>query len=91
MRMLGYKFSLSDSRGKDNVVPDALYRIYQYEVEALEVLKSVIALDSPHYENMEYHQLRGEALSPDGNYPVLKVKDKYLYIRTQHTDGIALG
>lgn len=90
MRMQGYKFSISHRKGKDNVVPDALSRIYQDEEEALDVLKPV-DLDSPHIENSEYRKLCEETSSPDGNYPDLKVKDKHLYIRTQHTDGTALG
>lgn len=41
MRLQGYKFTISHHRGKDNIVPDALSKIYQDDVNALEALEPV--------------------------------------------------
>lgn len=89
MKIQGFNFTIEHRRGRDNVVPDALSRITEGDLACVnevvtEVLPS-IDLNSTHFNSEEYANLRQQY--QNSNLPDFTVIDKYIYKRTNFSDG----
>lgn len=52
--MESYKFTISHRKGKKNVVPDTLSRMYENEIASIEHFEPEIDLNSEHFFDDEY-------------------------------------
>lgn len=87
LQLQGYKFTVSHRKGKDNVVPDALSRIPESEVASLELIPPEIDLDSPHFQDNDYKELKEKINSDKSKFPDIKIVDGFVYVRTDHYSG----
>ncbi|XP_065365361.1 uncharacterized protein LOC135958385 [Calliphora vicina] len=76
-KLQSYKFSISHRKGKDHIVPDALSRMYTDEVASIELAEEEIDLDSPHFEDKDYQDLKTKILQNEAQYPDIKIVEKY--------------
>lgn len=86
-KLQAYKFTISHRKGKEHVVPDALSRIPNGEVTALEISEPEVDLNSPHFDDKDYKDLKEKICNLPHKYPDVKIVDKYIYYRTQHYNG----
>ena len=82
-----YNFTISHRKGKDHVVPDALSRIPSNEIASVEATEPEIDLNSPHFSDEEYEQLKEKVKKNAAKYPDVKIIDKYVYYRVDHYTG----
>lgn len=86
-KLQSYSFSISHRKGKDNIVPDALSRIPEHDLASLDVSEQEIDLNSPHFYDPDYQELKNKILCNQSKYPDIKLVDNYIYIRTGHYSG----
>lgn len=82
-----YKFTISHRKGKDHIVPDALSRIPSDEISALEIVDSSINLNSLHFDDKDYTDIKDMITKDQNKYPDIKIIDKFVYYRTEHYSG----
>lgn len=58
LKLQAYKFTISHRRGKENIVPDALYRIPCEEVTSIEFDGPEIDLTSPCFKDQDYNNIK---------------------------------
>jgi len=92
LKLQGYNFIIEHRRGSENIVPDALSRAFESEVEGNDQISAIelermpaIDLSSPHFDSNEYNQLKANAERT--NFPDYKIVDKFLYKRTDFSRG----
>ncbi|XP_065369018.1 uncharacterized protein LOC135961445 [Calliphora vicina] len=86
-KLQSFKFNISHRKGKENVVPDALSRSLGEEINALSIPEPEIDINSPYFGDSDYLNLKDKILNEPHKYPDIKVKDKYVYLRTEHYSG----
>lgn len=86
-KLQGYKFSISHRKGKENIVPDALSRIPLEELSALDGIVPSVDLESPHFNDEDYQELKGKVKYHASKFPDLKIVDDFVYYRTKHYSG----
>lgn len=90
LKLQGFEFSIEHRKGKLNVVPDALSRVYMEEVAAYPCL--MVDLDSPHFDAEPYSKMREAVLDDNDRLPDLKVEGKHVFIRTEpRTEGLTVN
>lgn len=82
-----YRFSISHRKGKDHIVPDALSRIPNDEISALEICEPGVNLDSPYFDDEDYCRLKKQIRADQNKYPDIKIIDRFIYYRTEHYSG----
>lgn len=82
-----YRFEVSHRKGRDHIVPDALSRIPEGDVSALEITGPEVDLASPHFSDEDYADLKRKVTENSSAYPDVKVVDQFVYIRTEHYTG----
>lgn len=88
LKLQGYRFSISHRKGKEHVVPDALSRMHEAELSALEVIGPEVNLDSLHFLDDSYLQLKEKFQQNDEKFPDIKIVDRYIYIRLNFATGV---
>lgn len=82
-----FKFTISHRKGKEHIVPDALSRIPQ-EISELELPSSEIDLNSEHFADQDYEDLKEKVKENQSRFPDIKIINNFVYYRTQHYRGI---
>lgn len=82
-----YRFSISHRKGKDHIVPDALSRIPNDEISALEICEPGVNLDSPYFDDEDYCRLKKQIRADQNKYPDIKIIDRFIYYRTENYSG----
>ncbi|XP_065368079.1 uncharacterized protein LOC135960632 [Calliphora vicina] len=88
LKLQAYNFTISHRKGKENIVPDALSRIEFGEVNSLDSSEPEIDLNSTCFDDPDYCDLKNRIHENQSQFPDIKVVEKYVYIRTEHYDGI---
>lgn len=86
-KLQSYKFTISHRQGKNHIVPDALSRMYCDEVSSIELAEAEIDLNSEHFKDKDYEDLKNRIQENEEKYPDIKIVDSFVYIRTEHTAG----
>ncbi|XP_073811764.1 actin-5C-like [Musca autumnalis] len=80
----GYAFH---RKGKDNIVPDALSRIPEASVDSLDMVEPEVDLNSLHFKDQDYEELKKKVSENSEKYPDIKIVDEYVYLRAEHYSG----
>lgn len=86
-QLQAFKFTVSHRKGSENIVPDALSRSVSAEVNSLTLIEPEIDLNSSHFEDEDYEELKVKIRENEEKYPDLRIVDKYVYFRTEHYTG----
>lgn len=84
LKLQGYDFSIEHRKGKENVVPDALSRVYVEELLASDEPDGLVDLDDEAFNHPDYEALKSPALKDPDRLPDLQVRGNRLYIRKRH-------
>lgn len=77
LKLQGFDFTIDHRRGKDNIVPDALSRIYCDDIT--EQLSDVpIDFQSPEFKDKYYIDLLDSVKANQDRLPDLEIKDGFL-------------
>lgn len=57
-QLQSFKFTVSPRKGRDHTVLDALSRIKSGEISNISIIEPEVDLNSPHFEDEEYRDLR---------------------------------
>lgn len=93
LKLQPYSFTIYHRKGSQNIVPDSLSR--QFEVDSLflestdlELIRSfTVDFSHPAFQSPEYEELKTHILSNAEQLPDLKISDRLVYHRTQHSSG----
>lgn len=88
LKLQGFNFTIEHRSGRENIVPDALSRVYEGEdfLNAIELeTLPAIDLDSDAFKSDEYSKLKEEI--QNSNLPDFKLVDGYIYKRTEFSSG----
>lgn len=95
LKLQGYDFKITHQKGKENIVPDALSRIYCDEVNELELdvamTLDTLDLKSVNFEDLDYRKLRDKIASEPDKFTRLKIVDNRVYVRNEPKKHQSLG
>lgn len=93
LKLQGYNFKIVHQKGTDNIVPDALSRIYcdsLIELDASTKLVDSIDMTSKCFLDSEYVELLDKIKNSSVDFPNLAVKDDKIYIRIEPKSHVSL-
>ncbi|KAH8295523.1 hypothetical protein KR054_004614, partial [Drosophila jambulina] len=83
LKLQGFNFKIEHRSGRLNVVPDALSRVNEAELAAIDSSQGLlIDLQSPHFGSEEYVKRAERVKANQNNLPDLKVVDGLVYRRS---------
>lgn len=91
MNLQGHKFNIGHRKGKEHVVPDALSRMFNDELAAIENYGPEVDLESPSFDEEAYKVVKEKIGEDSEAYPDFNIIGKHLYIRTEHDNGDSEG
>lgn len=73
-------------KGSQNVVPDALSRVFTEDLSAIQ-FDSFVNLESEHFKDAKYVEIKERIQNNSPRLPDLKVIDQFVYRRMEHATG----
>lgn len=89
-KLQAYKFEIKHRKGKLHVVPDALSRVFEGEVEEVAVRDAEIDYESPHFNTSEYKVLADTVEANKDTVVDLKVMDGKVFRRANQVPEEAM-
>lgn len=86
LKLQGFNFSIEHRKGSANVVPDALSRVYVEEVDTSDTVIN-IDLESVHFQDDEYEELKRTVEENQNRLPDVRVLDDRVYRRGDFSTG----
>lgn len=83
LKLQAYDFTIEHRRGSDNIVPDALSRVFVDELQIEDEHDANLDLDHASFDSPDYAALRARILANPGRLPDLQVRDRHVFVRTQ--------
>lgn len=80
LKLQGYDFTIEHRKGKDNLVPDALSRMFVEELVS-EDLENIFDSNNNAFNDREYISLKTRVLNNSERLPDLQVRDNRVFIR----------
>lgn len=87
LKLQAYNFKIEHQKASQNVVPDALSRIYcdsidefEEEINKFESV-SMVDLNSSAFEDVEYKEFREKIVANPSQYPMLRVNENKIFIK----------
>lgn len=83
LKLQGYDFQIQHRKGQQNIVPDALSRVFTDDLSALDHGPGV-DLQSPQFNSQEYQSLKDEVKRSLSTSSEIKVIDGFIFRRAEH-------